>query len=217
MKPTTKELRPFTPSLKCGEAELEDFRKLLKAKGPLSERKDILPFFRTHEHLAALVGSIHIPVNRIDRIGHELDIFSHFRCDLAVGNSAGRAYSLIEFEDASEPSVFRKGPKYNDEWGARLEHGFSQLVDWFWTIDDQRHTDDFRHRFGGSDAEFLGLLVVGRRQFLPPRGADRLRWRSSQVSIRGHKISCITFDDLYEGLKSHLDFLRSIADAGDLK
>ena len=159
---------------------------------------------------------MHIPVNKIDRLGHEMDVFGHFRCDVVVGNSTERAYSLIEFEDATEGSVFRKGPKYNDEWGPRLEHGFSQLVDWFWTIDDQRQTREFARRFGGNDAIFFGMLVVGRRKFLPESGADRLRWRTRNVLIGNQTITCITFDDLYDGLRDRLRHLREIADSGDL-
>ncbi|HUO11111.1 MAG TPA: Shedu anti-phage system protein SduA domain-containing protein [Phycisphaerae bacterium] len=189
---------------------------MLAATTELSEKTHILPFFRARPNLSAFAGTFNMPVERIDLLGHELDIFGHFRCDLAVGNSRERAFSLIEFEDARPSSVFAEGTKYHDEWGKRFEHGFSQLVDWFWTIDDQRHSNDFARRFGGSDARFFGMLVTGRRAFVDSVGQSRLRWRSDSVSIGGHKIAFVTFDDLLEALEAKLQYLRTIADAGDL-
>jgi hypothetical protein len=212
----SKDLKPFSLSLKQCEAQVGELRTHLAAHPELSEKDDVLPFFHMREHLSAFVGTLHIPVDRIDRLGFELDVFGHFRCDLAVGNSLERAYSLIEFEDARPSSIFGAGRKYHDEWGARLEHGFSQLVDWFWTINDQRQTGDFARRFGGSDARFYGVLVIGRRAFSQGVGDARLRWRSDHVSIAGNKITVITFDDLLDALEQRLKYLRAIADAGDL-
>jgi hypothetical protein len=213
---SSKELAPFALSLKQCERDLDEFKQLLASQLELREREDILPFFRSRPHLSAFIGALHIPVDRIDRLAHELDVFGHFRVDLAVGDSAERAYTLVEFEDASASSVFVKGHKYNDQWGARLEGGFSQLVDWFWTIADQRHTNDFARRFGGSDARFYGMLVVGRKQALPSTGAARMAWRSEHILLAGQKVTCITFDDLLDALESRIKYLRAITDAGDL-
>ena len=44
----------------------------------------------------------------------------------------------------------------------RFEHGFSQIIDWFTTLDDFKKTDKFEREFGKGHVTFTGLLVVGR-------------------------------------------------------
>ncbi len=44
--------------------DLVEFKKLLDGKSALSERNDILPFFRARKHLAALIGSFNPKINR---------------------------------------------------------------------------------------------------------------------------------------------------------
>ena len=58
--------------------------------------------------------------------------FGDFACDVAAGDSEANAFTLIEFEDAQEYSIFsrRQEGKAMKRWSSRFEHGFSQLVDW---------------------------------------------------------------------------------------
>jgi hypothetical protein len=86
------------------------------------------------------------------------------------------------------------------------------MVDWFWAIDTYRGHPDFERRFGGRAAQFFGLLVIGRRQFLTGHQVERLKRRHDRVQINSHKISCFTFDDLYDFLERRLTFIRQIAD-----
>lgn len=196
---------------KTCDKELAAFKRLLDAKQELSEKDDILPFFKKHTNLAVLIGSMHPLIANVDGRAHEYDLFGDFACDLVVRDSAQRTYVLLEFEDAIEKSVFCKGTKYTHEWGSRFEHGFSQLVDWFWCIEDKQKTTDFAHRFGGPEARFVGMLVVGRRCFLQKREQDRLSWRSDKVLVNSRPVICLTFDDLYERLRDKLTNLQQIA------
>jgi len=41
-----------------------------------------------------------------------------------------------------------KGAKATLEWSERFEHGFSQVPDWFWKLNDRTPTSEFAHRFG---------------------------------------------------------------------
>lgn len=83
--------------------------------------------------------------------------------DLVVGDSVTHTYTFIEFEDAQASSVFVKhGGKATREWSPRFLREFSQLVDWFCKLDDQRDTGDFETRFGKRSIDITGLLVVGR-------------------------------------------------------
>lgn len=212
----SKELRPFTLSLAQCEGDLVAYRALLDHAAELSEGRDILPFFRARPHLVAMAGSLNLQLHQIDRLCEEFDLFGNFRCDWAVGDSGSGAYTLIEFEDARPASVFGGGTKYHEEWGRRFEHGFSQLVDWFWAVDAYRGNPDFQRRFGTGPVQFFGLLVVGRRQFLRGDQLDRLKWRLDRVTINTHKVTCITFDDLYDFLAKRLQYIRRIADHGEL-
>jgi len=210
-----KALSDFNLSSAAGRAQLQAFRQLLDAKPELSEGHDILPFFEASDHLSALVGMLNPNVHRIDRLGHEFDLFGDFRCDLVVGDFRTPAYTLVEFEDARRDSVFRQGAKYTHEWAPRFEHGYSQLVDWFWKIADLERTGDFAHRFGGPDVSFSGMLVIGRRSFVTGRERQRFRWRSSRVVVNSNVVRCLTFDDLYDELDALLTTFKGVETGDD--
>jgi hypothetical protein len=191
--------------------ELSEFKALLDSRPELSERDDILPFFRQHRHLSLAVGLLSSNLSSLDRLAYEYDLFGDFSCDLVIGDSNRPAYTLVEFEDARAQSVFQAGSKYTHEWGRRFEHGFSQLVDWFWKLEDQAKTNDFRNRLGDTNARFSAMLVIGRNQFLPERERQRLNWRLDRVIINSNKATCLTLDDLYEQLYEKLTRLQKLA------
>ncbi|APW62147.1 Shedu immune nuclease family protein [Paludisphaera borealis] len=183
------------------KSDLVEFKNLLDGKSALSERKDILPFFKSHKHLAALIGSYNAKINQFDRIGNEFILFGDYSCDLVVGDSASRHFCFVEFEDASPTSVFtRKKGKSTPEWSSRFDHGFSQIIDWFLILDDQRRTGLHKSKFEVDVIQYIGLLVVGRRKDLDDAQHERMVWRSERVSVAGRQVNCITFDELYETL-----------------
>jgi hypothetical protein len=204
----------FSPST-CA-AELDAFDALLGSSDELSERNDILPFFRAHQHLAAFLGMLNPDVDVFDAIAYEYDLFGDFACDLVVGDSQRRAFTLVELEDATAESIFQKvARKHTPEWARRFDHGYSQLIDWFWKLDVHRQNDDFRDRFGGSDASFFGMLVVGRSKFMGDRERRRLKWRLDRVVIDSHKVSCLTYDDLSRVLRGKLEGLVQLASGAE--
>src|SRR5689334_63352 len=91
---------------KSCRAELKEFADLLKAKQELSENKDILPFFRKHQQLSALVGLYHPNIVVADRLAYEFQLFGDFVADMVVGDHARGAYCFIEFEDGRRDSIF---------------------------------------------------------------------------------------------------------------
>ena len=186
--------------------ELDDFRRLLAQRAVLKEREDLLPFFRSHLHLSAFVGSYHTNVVRYDLVAHEYDLFGDFTCDLVAGDSRRHAYVFLEFEDAGADSIFvKKKGKTTSEWSPRFEHGFSQIVDWFYKLNDMEKTAEFEERFGKPHIEYMGLLVIGKGQTLKPGELHRLQWRQEKVLINSNKVHCITFDQLYQDLLERLD------------
>lgn len=126
----------YTRDLSPLRAELDAFGGLLQSGSPLGETKQILPFVRRSRHLAAAFGFANHALGAPDLLAMERPLFGSFRCDVAIGSSTARQFTLIELEDARENSVFEavKGRDF-PRWSSRFERGFSQLVDWAWRID----------------------------------------------------------------------------------
>lgn len=193
-------------AVKC-RRELNALGRLLRDQPHLSERNDVLPFFKARRQLAGLIGTFVPAVGPATEIAYEYSFLGDFSADLMVGNRSKGLFLAVEFEDGGRNSLFQpvRGRSTTD-WGRRLEHGFSQLVDWFRTLDDYKKTDKFRKEFGPGHIVFYGLLVVGRNAGLSDADRARLDWRSDRVVIDSHKLSCITFDDLYQALSDRLTF-----------
>jgi len=113
--------------------EAEQLREFLATNRELQERMQVLPFFKNRLHLSAFLGSYHPEIVRYDLVAHEFPLFGDFTADLVVGDSKNSAFAFIEFEDASPQSIFVK-KKATPDWSPRFEHGFSQLVDWFFKL-----------------------------------------------------------------------------------
>jgi Domain of unknown function (DUF4263) len=199
-----KPLESFALSIKDCLVELAEFEQLLASKLELKEKNDILPFFNTHRHLAAYVASYAPTIANFDRLALECSLFGDFRADMIVGDSVRKSYCLIEFEDATKDSIFKSKGRTTSEWSPRFEHGFGQIVDWFWKIDSLRDSPQARTIFGADTFSFMGMLVIGRDAFLSPEEVIRLEWRINKVTINSNKIVCLTFDQLAKGLRDSL-------------
>jgi hypothetical protein len=197
-------------SKKVAQQEVAQFKQLLDAHShsALREREHILPFFRSHRQLAALIGVRNPDIVKPDRITFEFDIFGDYKADLVVGDSQNHQYCFVEFEDAAATSIFKKAARATPDWSQRFEHGFSQIIDWILWLDNQRGTAAYTSRFGVSPIQFVALLVIGRDRFLeeaPLR--ERLTWRSEQVVVASRKVNCVTYDRLYRELSARLKVL----------
>ncbi len=189
---------PFNRT-ECGH-NLSEFRALLDSKAELEENADVKPFFEAHPQLAVFIGSVYAPdVSACDLFAFQYQLFGDFGCDLVVGASRRNIFGFIEWEDGTAASLFRQqGRKATPEWSGRLERGFSQIVDWFWKLEDMSRTDEFETRFGSRHAQYFGLLVIGRDDQLPhPREQNRWQWRSRKVAINGRPVRLVTYDQLY--------------------
>jgi hypothetical protein len=196
-----KTLEKTSLNLTQCKQDLADFKMLLDSKPALSEQKDILPFFEAHKHLAALIGAYNPKINRFDRLASEFSLFGDYTCDLVIGDSVSRHFCFVEFEDASPSSVFttKKG-RSTPEWSPRFDHGFSQIIDWFLILDDQKRTGLHKSKFDADLIQYIGLLVIGGLGDLDTSQRERMVWRSERVTVAGRQVSCITFDELYETL-----------------
>ncbi len=196
-----KALAPFRLEVRKCKKELISFRRLLNSKNALTEAGDILPFFKKHKHLAALIGSFNPRISRFDRLATGLNLFGDYASDLVIGDSGSGNYCFVEFEDAFPTSIFAR-PRYRStpEWSHRFEHGFSQIVDWFQVLEDQKRTGLHKARFGADLIQYVGVLVIGRRKDLDDTQYERLVWRSEQVRVGARQVHCVTYDELYETL-----------------
>src|SRR5438046_2494598 len=158
--------------------QVEEFRSWRTGREELSERDDVLPFFRDRPQMAVLFGTFNSRIAWADRIAWEFDIFGDFACDLAVGEWVRGAYCFVEFEDAIVTSVFEKqGKKATREWARRFDHGYSQIIDWFHKLDDRNASADFLTRFGAYEINYEGVLVIGRDQHLDAGEQQRLKYQ----------------------------------------
>lgn len=192
----------FNPT-EC-KTQIGAFRTLLNSRSDLLENDDIRPFFEHNTQIAAFIGSYVSNIVNFDLVADQLSIFGDFTCDLAIGDSETKTFCLVEFEDATPTSIFRRnGKKATREWAPRFEHGFSQLVDWFYKLDDVKRTTQFETLFGRG-AEYYGLLVVGRSNTFEGEEEERLKWRLEKVIVDSRKVFCVTFDDLCDDLENCL-------------
>lgn len=171
----------------------------------LSEKDDILPFFRARDQLCAFIGTYAPEIGRDLHIAREFSLVGDFTADLVVGSKDRSAHLAVEFEDGRRQSIFRTVQgRTTKEWSPRFEHGYSQIIDWFATLDDFKKTDKFEREFGKGHVTFTGLLVVGRDSGVSDDDRVRLKWRSNRVVVDSHRIYCVTFDDLYRTLRDRL-------------
>jgi hypothetical protein len=195
------------------ERELSEFKILLDSKAELSERNDILPFFKARPNLSSQIATLIRHMVNIEKIAFEFDVYGDFASDIAVGDLSSNTFCFIEFEDAKLESIFvQNGSKYKLEFSSRLEHGFSQIIDWFYKLDGLQNTDDLEERFGKNKIEYEGILIIGRDQFLDISLKKRLDWRARKTVVNSKHFYCYTFDELYNVLDSKIKMLRLLTE-----
>jgi hypothetical protein len=183
------------------ETEIQAFEKLLQ-KQSLSETKDIQPFFRANLHLAAYIGTYSPELGPTTAYEFEYGLFGDYKPDLLLGKKEAGQFCVIEFEDGRPDSIFKREPgRSNPEWSSRFEHGFSQIVDWYYHLDDYKNTKNFARTFGQGEVGFTALLLIGRDSGLDDTRRNRLRWRTKKVLVDSQKVHCVTFDELHRVLR----------------
>jgi len=186
-------------------SEVREFKKLLAENSELGENKDILPFFKKNKHLSAFIASYVPSISQYDLLAYEYDLFGDFVADLVVGDSRSKNFLFVEFEDAKKFSVFKRtGSRSTPDWANRVEHGISQIIDWFWKLSDFRQTQEYENRFGSRKIRAHGLVVVGRNGEMSSRERERLKWRQESVLCDSKHIEITTFDDLVDDLEFRL-------------
>ncbi|MHB8253894.1 MAG: Shedu immune nuclease family protein [Acidiferrobacter sp.] len=206
-----KNLEPYVLDPAVGRSQWNDFSQLLATKLTLSERNDVLPFFKSRKDLSLLICNYFPNIKKPDRFAHEFEIYGDFVADLIVGDSASKHYLLVEFEDGKPDSVFKtKGRKATPDWAPRFESAHSQLADWLWKLEDMRSTADFQSTFGCRRATFQALIVIGKGMQLSDQEVDRLKWRTSRTKIDSNNIECVSFEELSVDLSHWLSTYHGV-------
>ena len=190
--------------------ELAEFREFLQDNTTFSERK-VVAELKKRPHLSCLIGFLQPSVPRADAYKFEFQIQGVFRADLVVGNLQFKRFVLVEFEGGQDTSVFGpKGTNQMRDWSRHLEHGFGQLVDWAWAIQDACNTQMFKSAFECEDPIVLYLLVCGRDAAMKDGTEERrFAWRSQSIILDGKIATCLTYDGLFRFLESTLEAIKS--------
>jgi len=200
----TGTLAPWWIDPAACQVDLDAFARLLSENPELSERDDILPFFKAHPHLAALLGSYNLAATTFDRLAVEVRLSNAFVADVVAGDWSRRAYSFVEFEDGKPDSIFTTSGRSVTKWAARFKDGLSQIVDWLWLLDDLEQTLPFEEQFGRRPISITALLVLGRDSGVSTMDRRRLEWHRAHVLVNSHHIYCYTFDDLLRDMRHRL-------------
>ncbi len=188
-----------------GRLDLDAFEQLLFQNAELSEREDILPFFRAHPHLALLLGTYNSNIITADRLAFELSLFGQFTADVVVGDWHRKRYCLVECEDGKSNSIFVRRGRQTTNWSARFNAGYNQIIDWFWMLEATKNTELFERQFGKRTINAGGLLVIGRDRGVTAADRLRLEWRRDHVIVNSKNVYCCTFDELLRDLRERLE------------
>jgi hypothetical protein len=207
-------LRPVTPDRRVLLQEIDEFRAF-QAGNPRAERGQFLPFFNARDQLCAFIAPFGNAVLEPDHVAHEFALWSGFVCDTLSGSKRNGAFVFIEFEDASETSLFRRvAGRRASRWGARVEVGLSQITDWLFRLDRARNSREMERDFGTRQVRLLGLVVTARRSEVSPYDLERLNWRSEHTVVGGSQIAIMTYDDLLDWSDGRASLVKGLDEEG---
>lgn len=190
--------------------EVDGFEAILKAKNAHSE-KELVKYLSKCPNIICSIHNLCTSVHENNKYAFEFPIYGDYSCDCLITDSNSKQYCFIEFEDAKEKSIFeRNGKKATLDWAKRFEHGFSQLVDWFWKMDCCKSDPSFILQYG-INPEFIGLLIIGRTSYLSSIEEHRVKWRQHNISIGGKLIHIFTYDMILDLLREHCSVIKKIS------
>lgn len=190
-------------NLKIADAELDSFKNWLANVKFVGETV-IVNEIKNRPHMACLLAST-LGMPAPDLIKFELTLKGMFRTDLVLGNDALRKFGLIEFEDATETSIFKGGSGQYRSWSARIEHGFSQIIDWAWVRSDHPNDTVLVSGFGGQIETSAYAVICGRDDsLLNDIERKRFSHRRDSLKIEGHPAVILTYDEMVRSMEDSL-------------
>jgi hypothetical protein len=199
-------------NFKTAEKELAEFDAFLHQNAHFSERQ-VVTELKRRVHLSCLIGHLSAGVPRADVYKFEFQILGAFKADLVVGNMKTKRFVFVEFESGQVNSLF--GPRKTNQmrdWSREIGHGFGQLVDWGWALDDAAISKIFENAIGCEDIAPQFLLVCGRDQTMDTVENGRFSWRSRKVTLSGRQATTLTYDGLLLFFRSTIEAVKTIAE-----
>jgi hypothetical protein len=205
--------------LRQAHADLAALDKLLTDNEQLEETGPggLQEFFTSHPHLLLLMSRAFCPGLLPAAYLPECSVVQEFRADYAVANEDRSKFLFVEFEHAKKDSIFATKVKtkanQSYQWAKTFEHGFSQVLDWYFRLDDYQRASKIEEHFGAPKIDYVGILVIGRDQFLKKTGlSQRFEWRRKYTVINSQHLHCFTFDELARELRGHYETLIDLAE-----
>jgi hypothetical protein len=205
------QLLSIKPSIAAAKRELAEYEAFLQGRGFFLEREAV-SFLKVRPHLCSLVQSLNpLRAPPANAYKFEFQIQGIFQADLVVGNTECQQFVLVEFEGGNENSLF--GPSCTmqaRDWSREMNHGFGQLIDWGWAIDDGRNTSILKNAFGCDHVAAQFLLVCGRDAgMLDQAERGRFFWRANNLIIGNKNAALETYDGLFRWLRGQIELIES--------
>lgn len=192
------------------DAQLHALDELLAQNGTLSERDDVLPFFRDNRQIALALSLFHSDMGVPDRIGFEYGINGRFVADIVVGNSKKGIFLFVEVENPSDDSIFKMKGRNTSYWSPVFHDGFTQLVDWTYALFDLASEKDRQLQFGSMSPSLMPMLIIGRESALSGEESDRLKWHNQHVTLRSNRVRVLLFDEIVARIREKVKLFRSL-------
>lgn len=199
----------FKFSLRTAAAELDSFKAWLAGVSFVGET-EMVSQVSQRSHMVCLLGPT-ATIAAPNLIKWELELGGVFRTDLALGNGGTHEFALIEFEGASENSLFgRRRTKQYRHWSGELEHGFGQTIDWSYYHAYNLRDATLHDNFGGPIRRSTYLVICGRDQGVVGQiERERLDFRQRHVQVQGVPSLLLTYDEMVVAMASNLEIWRS--------
>lgn len=190
------------------EKELVEIKEFLDRNATFQEWQ-ITAELKKRPHVSCLIGSLIAGVPRPDVYKFEFQLLGVFRADLVVGSSREGRFVFVEFEGGEKTSLFDRGTIQMRDWSHQMEHGFGQLVDWAWAIQDGNNTRILRNAFGCDIAAAASVLVCGRKAYMDATEQSRFDWRTHNIRLGGMPSTCMTYDRLVSFFETTIEAIKS--------
>jgi hypothetical protein len=201
-------LNPISFDLATAASELASFKAWFATVEFVGETT-IVGEIKSRPQMACLLAA-GLGLSAPNLIKFELQMKGMFRTDLVLGNDGLRQFGLIEFEDAMSNSIFKKGTKQYRYWSPRIEHGFSQIIDWAWVRSDHPNDSVLVAGFGGRIETSAYAVICGRKMSLKDDTEEkRFAHRRDSLKVDGHPALVLTYDDMVRLMEDNLSALNS--------
>lgn len=189
--------------LKRADLELASFKAWLATVAFVGEAAIVAEIKRRRHMVCLLASTLGLPAP--DMIKFELALKGMFRTDLVLGNDGQRRFGLIEFEDAEATSIFKKGTVQYRSWSPRIEHGFSQILDWAWVRSDHPSDSVLLAGFGGPITTSAYAVICGRDASLADDvERKRFKHRRDHLKVEGQPALVLTYDEMVRSMDDNL-------------